>query len=88
MEKAREEPSASTWSMMFWTIVLVMVSVGGFFLWRTLHSIPERERQEQCRRSCAALGAEYVDVTNYGCFCTDDGIPFVLEADRVSVDYE
>jgi len=38
-------------------------------------------RSAECRRSCALLGDEYADVTDYGCFCRDDGVVFVVGAD-------
>jgi len=79
MSEKQSSAAAESASAIFWSIILVMLGVGGGYVWYVFHGAPERERQAQCERSCHALNSGYVDVTDYGCFCIDDGIPFVLD---------
>jgi hypothetical protein len=38
---------------------------------------PSRAETE-CQRSCELLNVEYVDVTDYGCFCSEDSAVFII----------
>lgn len=37
-----------------------------------------RTRASECQRSCELLSVQYVDTTEYGCFCSEDGSTFII----------
>jgi len=68
----------------FWSITILLLAVGGCFVWRMLATAPERARQDECRRTCMLVEMEYLGVTEYGCVCRGDfreGGPVLLRRD-------